>query len=99
MISLVFSDPNLPLEEDSIILVREEGRHEAICSAEGYLESMAIEVAPKVSVKIFKYSGKSFEIKALAMFLAAERFLTNKNLLRDSDFSSEMWYNTGASGL
>ncbi len=75
-----------------------DGRQAAIAFADGYFARRAIEVVPNVSVKIFKYSGKSLESKAFAVFFAPERLFTKENLLRDSDFSSEMWYNAGASG-
>ena len=90
MMDLALSSPNLPLEEFSRSLARAEGRHDAMAFADGYFIKTAMEDAPKVSVKIFEYSGKSLAIKAFATFFAPERFFTSKNLLLDSDFSSEM---------
>ena len=90
MIASALSAPNLPRDEEDNSLVREIRRQEAMSWADGYFDRRAIEVAPKVSVKRFKYSGKSLTIRDFATFLAPERFFTNKNLLLDSDFSSEM---------
>ena len=98
IISSAFSKPNLPREAVQRSLERVDGRQAAIAFADGYFVRRVIEVVPNVSVKIFKYSGKSLEIKDFAVFFAPERLFTRENLLRDSDFSSEMWYNVGVSG-